>query len=305
MTKLLYIATAGRSGSTLLERTLGSGPGWCAVGEMSWVFQRGVVDNLRCGCGERFHDCEFWPAAYEHAYGAMDPVVANALGLQWREHRVASHLPMLVGAKTRQAARRGALPATDAVVRLYEAAAKESGAAVVVDSSKIPLRPAFLEGRTDVDLFVLHLVRDPRGVAFSWGRTKEGEEGTSLHASSVFKPAAWWVVTNETIRLSCSGLGPRLRTLRYEEFASEPARVLSDLADWVGEPLDVDRLVTRDGLSVGRTHAFSGNPDRFRTGTIPLQVDDRWKSEMSARDRGTVTAMTLPWLGRYGYPAGG
>jgi hypothetical protein len=39
---------------------------------------------------------------------------------------------------------------------------------VVVDSSKRPANALLLAASDDIDLFVVHLVRDPRGVANSW-----------------------------------------------------------------------------------------------------------------------------------------
>jgi hypothetical protein len=45
----------------------------------------------------------------------------------------------------------------------------------------------------------------------------------------------------------------------------------------------------------------SGNPSRFRTGKIELQLDEEWKVKMRGADKNVVTALTAPLLLKYGY----
>jgi hypothetical protein len=42
---------------------------------------------------------------------------------------------------------------------------------------------------------------------------------------------------------------------------------------------------------------------RFATGSVAIRPDDRWRTAMPAGQRRAVTALTLPLLARYGYPA--
>ena len=51
---VVYVAGSGRSGSTLLERTLGEMPGFVNVGELIDLFRRVAPRNERCGCGQPF-----------------------------------------------------------------------------------------------------------------------------------------------------------------------------------------------------------------------------------------------------------
>lgn len=61
-TRVLFIGGWGRSGSTLLERLVGSMDGTVSVGEMRDVWRRGVMGNRVCGCGAPFLSCPFWEA---------------------------------------------------------------------------------------------------------------------------------------------------------------------------------------------------------------------------------------------------
>ena len=57
---VIYIAGSGRSGSTLLERTLGALPGWVNIGEAIDIPRKVAPLDELCGCGEAFSACPFW-----------------------------------------------------------------------------------------------------------------------------------------------------------------------------------------------------------------------------------------------------
>ena len=54
--RVVYIAGAGRSGSTLFARILGQAAGFCYVGEMKYFWENGSVKNELCTCGSAFLD---------------------------------------------------------------------------------------------------------------------------------------------------------------------------------------------------------------------------------------------------------
>ncbi len=60
MSTIVFIGAVGRSGTTLLERTLATGHGVVALGEMVHVWHRGLEQDEPCGCGEPFSECPFW-----------------------------------------------------------------------------------------------------------------------------------------------------------------------------------------------------------------------------------------------------
>src|SRR5215472_7373359 len=82
---VVYIAGSGRSGSTLLERTLGEIPGFVNVGELIDLFRREASRADRCGCGLPFGDCPFWASVGERAFGGWAaPCIADVHPLQRR-----------------------------------------------------------------------------------------------------------------------------------------------------------------------------------------------------------------------------
>src|SRR6185503_6025734 len=77
--KVLYLPSAGRSGSTLLDRLLGQLGGVFGAGELSWVWQKGLVENGKCGCGVPLRECPVWNEVFDRAFGGMDAVDGAAM----------------------------------------------------------------------------------------------------------------------------------------------------------------------------------------------------------------------------------
>src|SRR5205814_5658195 len=75
--RVLYLAGTGRSGSTLLARILDRADGVFAAGELRYVWQRGVLEDRLCGCGEPFSSCPFWTEVMDRAFGGRNQVDAQ------------------------------------------------------------------------------------------------------------------------------------------------------------------------------------------------------------------------------------
>src|ERR1700754_3896573 len=83
-TPVLFIAGAGRSGRTLLDRVIGAQEGFLSLGEVQFIWQRSFAEDQLCGCGRPFHRCAFWAGVCEGAWGtSIDSFpTAEALGLK-------------------------------------------------------------------------------------------------------------------------------------------------------------------------------------------------------------------------------
>ena len=167
---VVFIAGMGRSGSTLLDRMLGQLPGWWSLGEVVHLWQRGVIDNELCGCGKAFSDCPVWTRIGEAGFGGWDRFDApGALRLKESVERD-RFIPLLLRPGTRPAFQRRLASYQAILSRLHHGVREATGATVVVDSSKHVSAALALRQNPDVDLHVVHLVRDSRGVAYSWAK---------------------------------------------------------------------------------------------------------------------------------------
>jgi hypothetical protein len=304
---VVYIGGSGRSGSTLLERLLGAVPGVATLGEMVHLPSRGLVGGERCGCGEPLTTCPFWGPVGREAFGGWDAVDGPGWGAL--QHRVDRnrHLPLLA-LPVRAAFRRDLAEHVSRLERLYLGAATVSGAAVLVDSSKHASTAFALRHLRAVDVVFVHLVRDSRGVAYSWTKEVARPETADDALMPTYSPvsaAAWWDAFNVMLG-GLRAVGARPLLLRYEDVLDDPRARLVEILDRAGLALPDgwDDFLTPDGARLGPAHSVAGNPMRFRTGTIPLRRDDAWRDALPARDRRLVTTFTAPLLAAYGYIGG-
>ena len=301
-----YIGGAGRSGSTLLERILGQIEGLCAVGEVVHLWERGVVANQLCGCGVPFRECDFWRDVGLHAFGGWDKVdVGRILHLDRAVNRH-RFIPFMVGPFPSRSFRRGVRTYGEILSRLYHGIQQASGCRMVVDSSK-EAPYAFLLGRTEgIDLRLLHLVRDSRGVAHSWTRRiPRPEVIESREFMPTYRPsraAAQWLIDNMLFDL-LAGKGVPRHLLRYETLVTRPRPEIAQVLTFLGGRIRQGALsfIGSSDVVLAPTHSVSGNPMRFSHGRLSLNPDEEWRRGMGARDRAVVSTLTWPLLHRYGY----
>lgn len=304
--RVLYVAGMPRSGSTLLERMLGALPGVCGLGEVVWLWSRGVRENARCGCGEHFWDCPFWQGVGEQAFGGWSNVDPDRMDHLRRRVDDVKYVGQLLVGRGRRGFRDELAEYTDAFRRVYAAARDVSGAEIVIDSSKHTSLAYCLRHVDDLDLRMVHLVRDSRGVAYSWTKKVRAPEFTArptyMARLTPARIALLWNGHNVLIEVPRL-FGTKTLLLRYEAFAEDPRPALAAVQRLVGldpgtAPLD---FVGDGWADLAPSHSVSGNPMRFTSGRIPLRRDDAWRSSFPVRQRRLVTAMTAPVAGLLGY----
>lgn len=317
--RVIYLGGFGRSGSTLLERMLGAVPGWVNVGELVDLPRSVLPDDERCGCGERFSSCAFWSEVGRRAYAGWDADRLRRLADLRTEVARQRQVPMLL-----RAGRTGGRRLTEALGdyqqdygRLYRAVAEVSGASYVVDASKGPAQGLALgvrgPGLADpgFDLSFVNLVRDPRGVAYSWSRRRharpqagaDGGARATMWSPGVARSAAEWAALQSEMALIGRVSGIPMVRVRYEDLMAEPRAAMASMLTTLGARAAAGDLahVGDHDVTLTASHGLSGNPGRFEHGTLDLRPDDEWRRALPAGERRLVTAATLPWLQAYGY----
>jgi sulfotransferase family protein len=304
--RVLFIGGLGRSGSTLLDRMLGQLGGVWSVGELVHVFERGVEENNLCGCGERFRDCAFWRRVGEEAFGGWDRLdLAGVLALKRAVDRN-RYVPLMCLPALWPPYRERLRRYLDLLERLYRAVRRVAGRTLIVDASKHASHAFLLRRMRGLDLRVVHLVRDSRGVAFSWAkllRRLEVADGEALMATEApVRMGARYLAFNSLFHL-LRRLGVPTVLLRYEALVRQPTAELVRVLDHAGRPAAGGELgFVGDGwVELGTSHALAGNPMRFRQGRVPLRLDEEWRAKMPRRHRLLSAGSTWPLLLRYGY----
>jgi hypothetical protein len=291
--RVLYVTGWCRSGSTVLANLLGELPGVTHVGEMTYLWANGVLrtgTNTTCGCGRDLGSCEVWMQVLAEVTGgdpggvAAEMVAGHAAFLRTRHTRA-----RLTEAEPR------ARPLLARTAACYRAIGGVLGAEVVVDSSKFPAEAAALCRMPDLDVRVLHLVRDPRATAYSWRRVK-----SYIPAMGVARSTAYWTGFNLASERVGRAFPDRYLRVRYEDFAERPAEVTAAVMRLAG--LDGPPPVDAAGAAtLGLNHTVTGNPDRLRRGPVTISADDAWRRGLPRGEALVATGLALPLLRRYGY----
>ena len=297
MTRVLYVAGTGRSGSTLLARILDQTDGVFAAGELRYVWQRGLLENRLCGCGELFSHCPFWTEVMARAFGGDADVDARRVLADQRALTRLRQVPRIltIGARPTPAEYLRTLS------RLYRAVAEVSGSEVVVDSSKLPSYGFVLAQVPDLDVRFVHLVRDPRGAAYSWTRRKSSPDSdTGMQRMSVLKSASLWLAWNASAPAMFRDPS-RYRVIRYEDLVDRPRDVIDQILTFVGREGNDTPFVGERTVSLERSHTVAGNPNRLQSGRVELREDQTWRTALGRPRESLVTAVTTPLLGRFDY----
>jgi hypothetical protein len=299
-----FVGGMGRSGSTLLELCLGGLPKVCAVGELVHVWQRGVLENQLCGCGRHFHDCDFWSAVGSVAFGGWARAAAeHALALRRSVDRN-RFVPRLLAPRPGSAFLHRVREYDALYHRVYSAVLEVAGADVVIDSSKHVSLAACLRWDDGLDLRLVHVTRDSRGVAHSWSKHVERPEisdtVTYMPRYSPTKVSIRWLAQNAMFEALGLAGTPRLH-VRYEDFVRAPVETLQKVAQHLDLGALPNSAAPPGHVLLRPNHTVSGNPLRFSTGLVAVSADEAWRDLMPAGRRRLVAALTLPLRGRYGY----
>ena len=281
------------------------------VGEAMHLFGRGLQRNERCACGMPVRSCDVWG-------GVLDDLEADGLcprpaAVEAFRRRLTESASLLTpflpwtppAVRSRLDEFRRLLGAT------YRSLRRRTGCRLIVDSSKSPAYARILLGAPGIQVHLVHLVRDARGVAYSLAKARK-RPGTnrpselldqrSAHAASLLWSGA---------HLLTEALKPRAAgyvRVRYTDFVASPAAVVRQVLTSVG-PHEQEGLAARPEhlahlngrtLRLGVQHVLAGHPVRGATGEVRLSEDLEWRRALAPRKRLLVSALTFPLLARYG-----
>jgi hypothetical protein len=302
--KVLYIAGAQRSGTTILGNMLGNAAGVVQGGELS-LFWAMVAHKGRCGCGALPEDCPLWGPISQRVTRRVK-LSPRAMAFELQRRYLARLVPVslllpryihrfLVPRRLRLAAAIG----TDPLQQLYSDIKQAARAEVIVDTSKSPAYAFLLHQRPAIELYILHLVREPRANVFSsmhdvhTRRRVPGWRGNPITRSAV------WALWNMTIERLWGRRTDRYMRVLYEDFVADPAATMTRVLEFAELTTSANSVVRGHLVDMRNSHAIYGNPRQVREGTTVIREDRAWETKMRSRDRMVVQALT--WLMRRRY----
>ncbi|NOX58566.1 MAG: sulfotransferase [Planctomycetes bacterium] len=322
MTQVAYILAASHSGSTLLAMLLGAHPDACTVGELK-VTRLGDVERYRCACGQPINRCQFWrDIAKRMEVSGVSFDIANAQTALAANGSAYTHrlLRPLHRDRFLEGLRDAALALSPTWHRqrrifakrnttLVQAVAEQSGARVIVDSSKIGIRLKYLLRLPELNVRVVRLIRDGRGGALALmepaafadatdpklrgggsGGNRDDERLTMSEAAH-----EWRRSNEEADHLTGAMNRDAWMQVHYEDVCRDPAATLARIFGFLG--LDPDKT-NADFRSVPQ-HVI-GNGMRLDSGS-EIRLDERWKEQLSDQDLADFERVAGDANRRYGY----
>lgn len=295
--KVIYIAGYGRSGTTLLDIALGEHPAIMGGGEISTLSRHVWANGEYCACGALVYCCPMWS---DIVAGWSDCEPATLLD----DYRLAQERTETIIGLGRLVERLRSRDHAVRTTKLFRGIAARSGREVVVDSSKLPGRAFALARMPGIQLHVVHVVRDARGVAWSLkkGYKRQVDQGLQreLRPKSLLYTAVRWSIVNIATeflrRRLCTGRSIRVR---YEDFVADPEGTLDRIVSLVDQP-KVIREPGDEAITITPQHQVAGSRHRMQSKII-VGKDERWSAQMPAWQQYFVTLVCAPLLRRYGY----
>lgn len=250
--QIIYVVGTRHSGSTLLDMLMSTHPRVVGVGETK-MFALRPETNCTCGA-DRWQACPFWTRVDRRMRADGGPGVGHP--------DVDSPDLEVFTAYNR---------------RFHRAIAEASERSVVLDSSKDFTRLAsFLA--SDLPVYVVHLVRDPRGVVFSGLRKNRDVTAVCRRYVRTHVAAAYLLRDRPHVQV------------HYEDLARQPEREIRRILDFVGLEPEPENIGEWREVE---QHNFAGNRMRAK-GSAEIRPHEAWREELGTWRKLTVAARTLP-----------
>lgn len=287
MPKLLYLTSSSYSGSTLFTFLVNQHPDIFTIGELEgWDYKD---EDYRCSCGEPIETCPFFTMMSEifkknnlnyssRNFGTKLILSKNDAINRYLTSSI-PHLDFSFLEKIRDLML-NLSPRFKTIIKnvkksnklFVESALNYSGAKVFVDATKNPHRLRMLDSIDGIELQVLYMVRDVRGVVASNARKK----GISIKSATL----KWLREQQNIIRIIDEF--PEYAILHYEDMCVDPQGSLAAIYAQMG----LDTYIF-GGEVRSSEHHILGNAMRV-SDINKIHLDERWKSELDSAAIGEI-----------------
>jgi hypothetical protein len=305
--RLLYFVGTSFTGSTLTAFMLNLHPQIVSVGEAAGPARSARVKGgeFPCSCGATLAECPFWtgvgeemtarglpfdPGHWDLRFDPDDRLARRLLTSSLRSNRADALREALVlrtpglGKRLRTIADRN--EATMASV------CSVAGKPVFADTSKQVYRARCLDRLTNLQPYVVHLVRDSLGfVASKKSRREKNPRGAELDNA-----IGYWNRRSAEVERLFATLPPERRLrVRYEDLCTDPELEFGRICRLVGlEPIPGPYdFLTND-------HHIIGNHMRLASSS-EVVLDERWRSILSSDEIDAVRRKTSVYREKFGY----
>lgn len=296
--KVLYIAGFERSGSTIINRVLGQIDGFIAWGELRDIWQHGIDENRRCTCGSSFANCLAWQQVFNEAFNDaenIDRLEIMKLQKKARSLVLLHYFGVLKDKKFKQN--------VDLYLayleKLYRAIKTTMNSKVIVDSTKASWYGYVLGLLPSIDLYVLHVVRNPKGICCSLQQRKLKGEPECQWYNPLYASLSW-NLKNYGVEMLLNSSNERYLRISYESFIQNPQIAVKYVLNLLDEKVSNLPFIDSSTIKMSTDHIITGSPSsRSDTGLVKLSLDEKWQQHLNKFDKSLIDFFTSVIKRRY------
>lgn len=308
---LVYIASIGRSGTTLLECILGAHSQITTCGEVQiWpheIMQGGV---LPCGSGKYVHEDPFWTEMRRRVDPLKQPEPQihffreqHNAGRTLRLERLRDFGKQQLSEDVAKQVQQYSQNNYDMFSTFLDIIEETTGVRPrwVVDASKDPYRLLWFIRSNLFNIKVFHLVKNPRGFVYSvtkrWLNSDDRFRNQKRLYYTARQSLAWVIQNHLSSKIAETHLdADNYRLIQYEELASNPKETFRDVCKVIGCRYEEQAM---DNFRAGGLFAIAGNP--MRQETRDIELDQKWQKCLPRSSRRVTELVTKVNRSRFGY----
>jgi len=269
---IIYIAGYGRSGSTILDITMGSHPKVASAGELTYLFDELISSDAAqkkriCSCGEAYENCPVWGEVLAELNLDIHEAARIIRGRDKRK------LLLLPAAKAMGNGNGGHIRDDYAKItkNIFSAIARIQNVDYIVDSSKTAreaaYRPIAIAREAKLPVKVVHLVRSPvdtyKSIAKIDNWKAEGH-GRNLSGPTLRAIPGWLIANINAYRLKSIVGNKSYVLVKYENLISDPKTEYERMGNILGLDFSetVARILSEKPFRTG--HNVGGNRVRLK-----------------------------------------
>ena len=270
---------AGRSGTTALATFLGNNNEIQNIGEMHQFFEY-LEERKECSCGDQLQKCEFWDNKISNNL-IQSSTKNRILSEKFESHSsIVKHILQLFSKKEIE-------EYIEIHQQLLNTIQLDSEKTTLLDSSKYIGRALALDKLENIDLKVIYVVRDLRGVINSFSKNVQTSK-------SPLSTIVYYLVVNSVSEFVAKILlRKKVVKIRYEDLVNNPLQVFSRLETFLKMDLtDVkNKIIDKQPFSLG--HIVGGNRLK-KNKEIYFRKDVSWEDKFSLVARVSYYILAFP-----------
>ncbi|MDT7830207.1 sulfotransferase [Pricia sp. S334] len=293
--KLILLIGSGRSGSTLMDMLVNENPNIMGVGEISnW---NNKVFNEYCACGDIVKSCPFWSEVIRKV-GWSEKDFQKYKEYQYEFNAPKRDSVFKIKDYTEKSGFNDFISKSN---EIFNAISEVSNKQILFDSSKSPQR-AFNLSKSDLfDVKFIYLMRDPRGVVWSFKKSFKKNQKAGLQkdmkGTSLQKALYSWLAVNSRAFSALKSTSFPSLFVKYENFCANPNQEINRILEFVLGEKPKTEINLSESMQT-ESHVIAGNRLRMNKDII-IKPDFAWKKNLNFFQKAFIYSLTFPLLNKF------